>query len=142
MSLDHESDHTVVVSAWVDRCTRGAGPPELLDALERAFRAVWERARQTLGDPTLTAIVDRVLCTAADAHPVLGPISAEGGRLVLDPLRERSHDLARDEVVGGARFVLAELLRVIGNLTADILTPALHAALSNVPPSDDADGEP
>jgi hypothetical protein len=30
------------------------------------------------------------------------------------------------------QFVLVELLTVVGNLTAEILTPALHSELSNI----------
>jgi hypothetical protein len=36
------------------------------------------------------------------------------------------------ELRRGIRFVLTEFLTVLGNLTAEILTPELHAALSNV----------
>ena len=45
------------------------------------------------------------------------------------------------ELVEGIRFVLVEFLTVLGNLTAEILTPELHSELSNVVLPKDIEGE-
>jgi hypothetical protein len=47
-------------------------------------------------------------------------------------LRERADSLRADELLAGLRFVLIEFLTVLGNLTAEILTRALHAELAKV----------
>ena len=133
--------HEAVVAEWAERCGSGLAAEPLLAAFLAAFDAVWARARQTLGDPTLTAILDRVLLTAREAHPVLASVTGDARGLSPGALREQARDLEPAELLLGARYVLEELLRVIGALTADILTPGLHAALRDLPPVRDAEGE-
>jgi hypothetical protein len=123
--------HGAHVAAWEARVGRGLAPEQLFLAFEEAFRALWERAHQTLGDVTLIAIVDRVLYTAAEQHPVLSPLSVDGSGLLAEELRARAGSLPPEALALAVRFVLTELLRVLGNLTADILTPALHEALAS-----------
>lgn len=135
-------DHGELVDAWMTRVTRGLPAPSLVTLFEDAFAKVWRRAHRTLGDVTLTAILDRVLCNVLDAHPVLDGLRADATGLHCDELHVGT--LERDQVAGGVRFVLVEFLAVLGNLTDDILTPALHAELANhvVPPSAAAEEEP
>jgi hypothetical protein len=123
-------DHRACVNAWMDRVTKDLPPERLLNAFEHGFAALWRRAHQTLGDVTLTAIVDRVLFTAAEQYPFVASLKIEATGLRSHELDERAGSLQRDEVVEGVRFVLVEVLTVLGNLTAEILTPALHEELS------------
>lgn len=125
MSDDH--DHRHCVDAWLARCASESSS-SCVDAFERAIAALWGRAGLTLGEVTLTAIVDRVLVNTAAAHPAFESLCLEaGGRVRCDELRAASSELA--EVRAGARFALLELLTVVGNLTAEVLTPALHEEL-------------
>jgi len=95
----------------------------------------------TLGEVTLTAIVDRVLYTASEKYSFLSALKIDGTRICFDDFRRQGavqHGRHLHEVV---RFVLVELLTVLGNLTDEILTSALHAELSKVAPGDaDAEG--
>ena len=93
---------------------------------------MWLRAHQTLGDVTLTAITDRVLYVAAEQHSLISALRIETSGLRCQELYERAPSLRPDQLEAGVRFVLVEFLTVLGNLTAEILTPALHAELSNV----------
>lgn len=128
---DQGDRHVTCVNTWLDRAKR-LPPLHLLDAFQAAFDALWARAHRSLGDVTLTAIVDRVLCSASDAFPELGAMQAEPGRLPFRQFRAHAGRLPPQERADAIRFVLVELLTVLGNLTAEILTPALHSALSNV----------
>ena len=93
---------------------------------------LWQRSQLTLGDVTLTAIVDRVLHLAGEQFPALGSVAlSEAGLSWREP--PAGADPAR--LAEGIRFVLVEFLTVLGNLTAEILTPALHAELSGQPAS-------
>lgn len=87
----------------------------------------------TLGEVTLDALFDRVLSTAAETYPFLASVSLEADGLRCEGLREKAKDIPREELLAALRFVLLELLTVVGNLTAEILSPALHDALSRVP---------
>lgn len=131
-----DNDHSTCVNAWMERTAKGLPPERLLQVFEQSFAALWRRAHQTLGDVTLTAIVDRVLYVAAEQHPLLSALKVEETGLRVQDLHERAAGLEHDrvsEVSEAVRFVMVEFLTVLGNLTSEILTPALHAELSNVP---------
>lgn len=127
-----ENDHRARVDAWMERAAKEAPPERLFDAFERAFGAMWRRARVTLGDVTLMAILDRVLYTAGERFPLLSSLEVDATGLRSDKFRERALSLHRDQLVEGIRFILVEFLRVLGNLTAEVLTPALHSELAKV----------
>lgn len=125
-------DHGARVDAWLEQ-VRAAPPGRgLAPAFEAAFARVWERARQTLGDVTLYAIIDRVLYVAAERHPVCAGLALAVDGLRVDAFRERARTAPEAELAAGIRFVLVEFLTVLGSLTAEILSPALHAELANV----------
>jgi hypothetical protein len=77
----------------------------------------------------LGAIVDRVLYTAAERYPFLAAVRVSHGSVAFDELRNALGTIAREELADAARFALVEFLTVLGKLTAEILTPALHAEL-------------
>ena len=135
-----ENTHQAVVVSWLRRAPDE--PQGLVRAFEATFAALWQRTRLTLGDMTLTAIVDRVLHVATEQFPVLGSFElVEGGLRWSEP--PPAPGVVRDRLPEGIRFVLVEFLTVLGNLTAEILTPALHAEMSRSgsPTDDSEDGE-
>jgi hypothetical protein len=129
-----DGDHGACVDAWMERGAKSLPPDRLLLAFEWAFAALWQRAHQTLGDVTLTAIVDRVIYVSAERYPILSSLKLDAVGLRSGDLHHRASSLDGDQLAQGVRFVLAEFLTVLGNLTAEILTPALHAELSKVDP--------
>lgn len=135
---ERASDHSSQVDAWMNRVP--THPPELvIAALERSLGAVWNRARITLGDGSLAAVVERVLHDAAMRFPVFAAIGvdARGIRTVELNTRVKAEDV--QELREGMRFALIQLLSVLGNLTAEILTPALHASLQQLGREDQGD---
>lgn len=136
-----EHDHRACVDAWIERAAKGLPPEGVVGAFERGFSALWGRAYQTLGDVTLTAIVGRALFTAAEHYPFLSVLEVDISGLRVHRLREAGGGASPDRLAEGLRFMLVEFLTVIGNLTADILTPSLHAALSAVEREGSGDGE-
>lgn len=124
-----ETDHAAAVRAWLS----AAGTlraEQLVDLFERGVRALWQRAQRALGEVTLTAIADRVIHVASEHHPLLSGLKIEQGVVRADALHLQSSNI--DELRAAIRFVLVELLTVLGSLTAEILTPALHAELATV----------
>jgi hypothetical protein len=120
------------VDGWLANQRAELAPDELASLLARALTAIWDRAHVTLGDVTLDAVFQRVWSTAVREFPVLAPFNHRAFRHVdLTELANADSERLRAAV----RFVLMELLTVIGRLTAEILTPGLHAALSAVGPT-------
>jgi hypothetical protein len=130
--MDQREQHQARVAAWMSQVANGLPSAELLQLLRRAFEVLWWRARFTLGDVTLAAIVDRVLHTASAQFPVLAPLKVEAAGIRFDELDQRIDATREDELAEGMSFALAEFLTVLGHLTAELLTPALHDALSKV----------
>jgi hypothetical protein len=95
---------------------------------------MWQRAQPTLGEVTLGAILDRVLYTATERFSFLGSLELKDGRVDFDELRKSTGAVAPGELASATRFVVLEFLTVLGHLTAEILTPALHAELLTVEP--------
>jgi hypothetical protein len=94
--------------------------------------AMWKRAQVTLGEVTLAAIVDRVLYTAAARFPALDALKVDADGVHFDELKARIESLDEDALAQAVQFAMVEFLTVLGHLTAEILTPALHSALSSV----------
>jgi hypothetical protein len=129
-AFSDEADHAGYVDAWLDGAATTPAPAQLITLFERALGALWQRTEVTLGEVTLTAIVDRVLYTASEQHPFLSTLTVEGAGISFDGLRAHgAHDTNLREAL---RLVLVEFLTVLGHLTDEILTPALHAELSGV----------
>ena len=125
------SEHARVVRAWMER-TAGLSTEALIRTFEAGFAALWHRADRTLGDVTLAAIMDRVLVTAGERYPLLVALEIGPTGILWDALRERADDVHRDQLSDGLCFVMVEFLTVLCNLTAEILTSALHAELTRV----------
>jgi hypothetical protein len=138
--VEEHNDHSACVNAWMDRSAKGLPPERLIQLFEQGFAAMWRRAHRTLGDVTLTAIADRVLHRAAEQFPTFSALKVDATGLQCKELRERAGSLQHDQLAEGMRFVLVEFLTVLGNLTADVLTPALHSELSKVAPEERGPG--
>lgn len=113
----------------MERADSSSPAERFLEVFEQGFNALWRRAHVTLGDVTLTAIVNRVLYQTAEKHPLLSSLTLDAAGLNTRELRQQVSHMDREALAAGMRFGLLELLTVIGNLTGEILTPALHAAL-------------
>lgn len=122
-------EHGACVNAWMDRAAKGLPPERLLQVFEQGFSILWGRANRTLGDVTLMAIVDRVLYVATEQYPFLASLQVEATGLRCQEIRKHLRSLPHDELEKAVEFVLVEFLTVLGNLTAEILTPALHSEL-------------
>jgi hypothetical protein len=126
-----DGQHALCVDAWLERSARGLAPEDLLHLFEQALNAVWIRTKTTLGEVTLTAITERVLHNASERFSLLWSLKIEPTSGILcRELKARIGTVEPAELREAVRFVLVELLTVLGNLTAQILTPALHDQVS------------
>lgn len=147
--MHEDSSDAVCVDDWLKRVapnSHSLTTDHLLQLFERALDAVWHEAAESLGEVTLTAIATRVIFMSKERFPGLSGISIKADGISLDDLRERAGTSSAHELREPLRFLLTELLRVLGDLTANVLTPWLQAELSKVameePARADADNEP
>jgi hypothetical protein len=126
--------HRASVDAWLERADAGMPPKELLQIFAEGFDTVWRRAHRTLGEVTLVAITDRVLHNAAEQFPTLSVLRVESTGLQYEELASLGVSLDSEQLLAAVRLVLLDFLTVLGALTAEILTPALHAELAKLSP--------
>jgi hypothetical protein len=134
------NQHGERVDAWLRATPKALTLEQQLRRFELALGAVLVRANQTLGEVTLLAILDRVLYVAAEQFSLVAELEVEATRVSCRKLLLRTRELSAPEVHAAVRFVLVEFLTVLGNLTAEILSPALHAELASEV-EDSSDGE-
>jgi hypothetical protein len=139
--LAGEDVHRALVRAFLERAPSGLTPERLILVFEQGFAVVWRRAQQTLGDVTLAAVLDRVLRDGMKRYPLLSLVGIVPTGLSCDDLHEKARSGSEDEIEEALQFVLVEFLTVLGNLTADILTPSLHAELARLVPEVRGTGE-
>jgi len=125
--------HAACVSAWLDRSAPGLSSVDLLRLFEAALGALWIRTKSTLGEVTLTVIAERVLHNASERFSLLWSLKVDPYTgIQCRELREWIGSVRPAELTEAIRFTLGELLRVLGHLTAEILTPELHLELYGV----------
>ena len=125
--LDEQHLHATRVDAWLERSARGLPAALLPRLLELAFGALWAQTVTTLGEVTLTAIAERVVCRTMEKYPHIGQLDVDAGGL-----RSAGLDPTAPKLREAIRFVILEFLTVMGTLTAGLLTPELHATLAHV----------
>lgn len=123
-----DDGHEACVDHWLAQ-TVPLETSELIELWEVAFNALWRRTHETLGEVTLTAILDRVLHRATKRYPVLASLEPVKSGISCKALGAPASEMPREELLETLRHVLLEFLTVLGNLTAGILTHALHATL-------------
>jgi hypothetical protein len=132
MSVDESRPHSKQVDDWIKQNAGGLPAEKLVVIFGEAILAIQKRAGMTLSEVTLSAIFDRVLYTSQQKFTLLSKVKIESKGIVLDALLDQAIDLERDEITGAFRFFLIELLTLLGNLTADILTKPLYRELFKV----------
>jgi hypothetical protein len=130
--MRERNPHSDVVSTWRDGRAGPLSSQALVELYERALDALWRRAHLCLGEITLMAIVERVLHDGTERFPHLAALKIETSGVNFGELRQPARALDAALLDESLSFLLVELLRVLGTLTGEILTPGLHAELHKV----------
>jgi hypothetical protein len=122
--------HAVEVDAWLARALSDRSSDGLVQQFGKTLHALWARTQPKLGEVTLSAIAERVLYNASERFTFFSTMTVESPKgIQIADLADRIAHVPEAEQIAGIRFLLVELLTVLGNLTAEILTPELHAEL-------------
>lgn len=130
--MEVDDPNLTCVASWLERTARGLSSEEHVQLFEMSLAAMWRRSQRPLGEVTVAAIMDRVVDAAVERFPVLAGLRVEASGVSCLELRARAAEADDAQLLEAMRFVLVEYLTVLGNLTADIFTPALRAELSAV----------
>jgi hypothetical protein len=124
--------HSDVVRAWRDGHGEALSQQALVDLYEHALDVLWRRAHMSLGEITLMAIMERVLHDGTSRFPHLAALQIETSGVRCGELRQAAQALDASLLEESLAFLVVELLRVLGTLTGEILTPGLHEELRKV----------
>jgi hypothetical protein len=105
---------------------------QLVQLFGCAIQAIEKRSLVTLSSITVSVVVDRALHESKENFPILSEITTGPKGLNLDALHEMGTHHTSEELREALRCLLVELLNVLGNITADILTIPLHRELMEV----------
>lgn len=127
-------DHAGHVAAWLERAAAGASVTERIGLFETAYNALWLRAEGAVGGVALESITELIRVKAAERYPFLSPIAPAEQGLSCGGLAESAGGLDQGRLRESLAFMLTELLQVVGELTDEVLTPALYSALAKIGP--------
>ena len=127
--MPHEANHAGVVADWLGKNSQNATSESLGDLFCTGFNAIWQRARRTIGVITLTAIGDRALRFTTDRYPPLEFVTLEQDGIQCDDFRAKTAGLPPEELTAAIGYALTQFLTILGGMTSEILSPALHAEL-------------
>lgn len=124
--------HEKQVLAWEEMNTQGLRPEQIAQLFGSAIHAIEQRSLLTLSSVTVQIVADRVLHESREKFPILSLVQTESGGLNFNSLIQTCERSTVTEVGDALRYLLVELLSVIGNITADVLTAPLHKELMRV----------
>lgn len=130
----NKPDHAGHVTGWLERAAAGASVPESIALFEAAYSALWRRAEGAIGGVALESITELTRAKAVERYPFLSPLAAAENGLSCRGLAESAGVLESGPLRESLAFMLADLLGVVGELTDEVLTPGLYAALDKTGP--------
>ncbi|MGZ3697887.1 MAG: hypothetical protein ACXWPM_08575 [Bdellovibrionota bacterium] len=133
MSVNYESKTAQMVNEWLDKKTLNLPPAKLVPLFEEAIGVLQARTEITLSEVTVSAIFDRALFLSQQKYPLLSGMKIDSKKIVWNETVTQLRDHRPAEVTEAFRYLLIELLTIIDNLTAGVLTQSLSRELSKVP---------
>lgn len=132
MTSPQEDKHSKVVEDWTRKNASGISSDQHVLMLEKAIRAIEHRALMTLSNVIVMVILDRVLHQGKEKFPLLAEAKLDVKNFIsLEPLcTNKNHK--NEELIAAFQYLLLDLLRVLGRITAEILTAPLHQELLKV----------
>ncbi len=124
--------HEEIVDKWLAKNNSGLTTNQLEKFMVVGIQAIQTRAQITLSDITLLAIIDRVLYQSKKKFPSLDGIEMNSKVMSFAKLNYNNENDKSLDLLSALQFILVELLRVLGRITAEILTVPLHRELLNV----------
>lgn len=129
-----KTDHAAFVGAWMEEAAKDVPTVSQLLSFQAAWGALLRRAESAVGEITLESIAQLVHANSVERHPFLSQMTLQGTDISGKALADSAGALEKGALQEGLRFMLVELLAVIGDLTDEVLTPGLYDELSRIRP--------
>jgi|GEM_PF-29909 len=126
------TEHEKYVDYWMEHAAKDVPVKVLLAMFEAAWSALRLRAESAVGEIALEAIAELVRAKGAEKYQFLALLKVEAGDISCKALQGSADALGPGSLQEGLRFLLVEFLTVIGELTDQVLSPALYDELSRI----------
>lgn len=138
MPETHNDIHAKLIDDWEKAVATKIKQEQHIKLIEKAIKVVEARSLHTLSSITYSVIVDRVIHQSSKKYPLLLKTNLKSGSFNFKEVhQDNSH--SRQMVLEALRFLLLELLRILGRITAEILTTPLHQEILKVTLTDSED---
>ncbi|MGZ3654618.1 MAG: hypothetical protein ACXVB9_04020 [Bdellovibrionota bacterium] len=132
MNTQRKEIHAKQVAAWEALNTKDLPNDQLVRIFAKAIQTLEQRSLVTLSSVTVMVVVDRAVHESKEKHPLLAEVKIEPEGIDLGTILTKSRHFKTEELRSALRYLLVELLAVLANITADILTGPLHKELAGV----------
>lgn len=132
MSVKKNELHLKAVELFEKKKAGGLSFDKQLQLFKKAFECIEKRTLRTLSSITLLVVLDRVLHQSKDKYSLLSELKIDQKGLSFDSLIHNINKHNSEQLIEALRYLMVELLTVLGSITADILSAPLHKELLNV----------
>jgi len=132
MNVHRIDAHEKQVRIWETENAKGLSKEQLVPLFAKAILAVEKRSLVTLSSVTVMVVADRAIHESKEKHPILANIKIDPNGMDFSELLKMNNSQVAEEACDALRYLLMEYLMVLGNITAQILTTALHRELMMV----------
>lgn len=110
------------IDVWLEQATKDLPSKKIVAVFGDALRSLSLKASRSLNRLTLMAIVNRVLYQCKDDFPLLQGLRVNQNGINFDEYQYQLENADPDELKESFRYLFVELLNVLGNITADVIT--------------------
>ncbi len=115
------------MDVWIERSTAQISEKAMIILVGRTLQKMLVAIHYSVSEVTLAAVLDRVLYNSSEQHSVLKGIKANGIKLNFAGLKNVRNENMQDAF----HYLITEFIYIIGNLTAERLTPVLYQVLEH-----------
>jgi hypothetical protein len=132
MTSNQNSTHKAIVSLWEEKNIKNLRTDQAIQVFGNAIQMIERRCLITLSTVTVYVVLDRIIHQGIEKFPLLIEITIEDGSLNLTKIYQKKNHYELKEINNAFRYLLIELLTVIGNITSEVLSAPLHKELMEV----------
>ncbi len=132
MTLNQNSAHRDIVILWEEKNIKDLGTDQAIQVFGNALQTIERRCLITLSSVTVQVVLDRIIHQGIEKFPLLVEVTLESTGLNFSSIHQKKEHYNAHEINNAFRYLLIELLTVIGNITSEVLTAPLHKELMEV----------
>lgn len=116
------------IDAWLKQATRDLSSKKIVMVFGDALKTLSKKASRSLNRQTLMAIVNRVLYQCKESFPLLQGLKVDNTGINFDHYQSQLENADPEALKDSFRHLFVELYNVLGDLTAEVVSPANEPA--------------